>query len=104
VINVLAVANIPRAVYAARYGQAFLSSCLTILCLVMLLGLALFPNLVISRPNPEHSLTIYNAASSDKTLTIMFIIACVGMPFVLAYTAVIYWTFRGKVKLGDHSY
>jgi cytochrome d ubiquinol oxidase subunit II len=28
----------------------------------------------------------------------------IGFPFVLAYTSVIYWTFRGKVKLGDHSY
>jgi cytochrome d ubiquinol oxidase subunit II len=26
------------------------------------------------------------------------------MPIVLAYTAVVYWTFRGKVKLGEHSY
>ncbi|NBC46878.1 MAG: cytochrome d ubiquinol oxidase subunit II [Gammaproteobacteria bacterium] len=103
-VNVLAVANIPRAVYAGRHGQAFLSSCLTILCLVVLFGLALFPNLVVSSGSPEHSLTIYNAASSEKTLTIMFIIACMGMPFVLAYTAVIYWTFRGKVKLGEHSY
>jgi cytochrome d ubiquinol oxidase subunit II len=34
----------------------------------------------------------------------MLIIAAVGMPFVLTYSAVIYWTFRGKVKLGEHSY
>jgi cytochrome bd-type quinol oxidase subunit 2 len=27
-----------------------------------------------------------------------------GMPFVLAYTGVIYWTYRGRVRLGDHSY
>jgi cytochrome d ubiquinol oxidase subunit II len=34
----------------------------------------------------------------------MLLIAVIGMPCVLAYTAVIYWTFRGGVKLGDHSY
>ena len=34
----------------------------------------------------------------------MLIIAFIGMPFVLAYTAIIYWIFRGKVQLGDHSY
>ena len=45
------------------------------------------------------SLTIYNAASSPKTLKIMLIIAGCGMPLVLAYTASIYWIFRGKVKL-----
>ncbi|HEY0592420.1 MAG TPA: cytochrome d ubiquinol oxidase subunit II [Thermoanaerobaculia bacterium] len=49
-------------------------------------------------------MTIYNAASSPKTLGIMAIIAALGMPFVLAYTAVIYWTFRGKVRIGEHSY
>ena len=29
---------------------------------------------------------------------IMLIIAVIGMPFVLAYTAIVYWTFRGKVR------
>jgi cytochrome d ubiquinol oxidase subunit II len=34
----------------------------------------------------------------------MLIIAAVGMPFVLAYTSIIYWTFRGRVELDEHSY
>ncbi|MBP9025353.1 MAG: cytochrome d ubiquinol oxidase subunit II, partial [Phycisphaerae bacterium] len=51
-----------------------------------------------------YSLNIYNAASSQKTLQIMQIIAIIGMPFVLTYTAIIYWTFRGKVELGRFSY
>ena len=50
------------------------------------------------------SITIFNAASSHTTLKIMLIIAAAGMPFVLAYSAVIYWAFRGKVELGEHSY
>jgi len=32
------------------------------------------------------------------------VIALVGMPFVLSYTAVICWVLRGKVKLGHASY
>jgi len=48
--------------------------------------------------------SIFSAASSPKTLGIMLIFALVGMPFVLAYTGIVYWTFRGKVKLDDHSY
>ncbi|MEX0777363.1 MAG: cytochrome d ubiquinol oxidase subunit II [Phycisphaeraceae bacterium] len=103
-LNVLAIANIPRAIYERRPLYAFVSSCATIAAFVFLLGLALFPNLVTSSPLPDHSLTIYTAASSQKTLGIMAIIAAAGMPFVLAYTAVIYWTFRGKVQLGEHSY
>ena len=45
-----------------------------------------------------------NAASSEKTLGIMFVIACIGVPVVIAYTISIYWIFRGKVKLDRVSY
>jgi cytochrome d ubiquinol oxidase subunit II len=103
-VSVLAIANIPRAIYAGRPGQAFLSSCLTIVSLLGLAAVALWPNLVLASNVAENSMTVYRAASSDKTLMIMFIIAVIGMPFVLAYTAVIYWTFRGKVQLGDSGY
>jgi cytochrome d ubiquinol oxidase subunit II len=105
VVNVLAIANIPRAIYADRPGQAFLSSCAAIACFIVLFSIALFPNIVTSR-DPANSLTIFDphVASSQRTLTIMLIIAIIGMPLVLAYTSVIYWTFRGKVQLGDHSY
>jgi cytochrome d ubiquinol oxidase subunit II len=104
VLTVLAFANIPRAIFLGRPFYAFLSSSATILALVFLFSLTLFPNLVVSSSSPDFNLTIYNAASSSKTLGIMTIIALIGMPFVLAYTAAIYWTFRGKVKLTEHSY
>ena len=103
-LNVLAIANIPRAIYKRQPAYAFASSCATIAALVALFGTALFPNLVTSSVAPENSLTIYNAASSQKTLGIMAIIALIGMPFVVTYTGVVYWTFRGKVKLDQHSY
>ncbi|USO00398.1 MAG: cytochrome d ubiquinol oxidase subunit II [Phycisphaeraceae bacterium] len=104
VLNVLAIANIPRAMHLRRPGYAFLSSCATIAALALLLGVALFPNLVPSSIDPEHSLTVFNARSSEKTLKIMLTIAVIGMPCVLAYTTVIYWVFRGKVKLDHASY
>ena len=31
-------------------------------------------------------------------------VALLGMPFVLTYTATIYWVFRGKVRVGKFSY
>ena len=34
----------------------------------------------------------------------MLIVALIGMPLVATYTAIVYWVFRGKVKLDDHSY
>jgi len=30
--------------------------------------------------------------------------ALVGMPLVLTYTGIIYWVFRGKVRLSEFSY
>jgi cytochrome d ubiquinol oxidase subunit II len=101
---VLAIANIPRCVTRGKDFQAFLSSCGAMMCLMTLFGVGMFPNLVFSQPHPENSLTIYNAASSQKTLRIMLTIACIGIPIVLAYSVSIYWIFRGKVKLGKMSY
>ncbi len=103
-LNVLAIANIPRAIHDGRPLYAFITSCCSIAAFVFLFMVALYPNLVVSSLKPEWSLTIYNAASSNKTLGIMAIIALVGMPFVLAYTTIIYWVFRGKVELGKFSY
>ena len=104
VLNVFAIANIPRAIYKDKPLYAFLSSCFTIAALTFLFGIALFPNLIVSTINPQYSLTIYNASSTLKTLGIMRNIAFIGMPFVLTYTIIIYWIFRGKVELGKFSY
>lgn len=100
----LAIANIPREIYRGRDHLAFVSSCAAIAALLALFGVGIFPDIVRSAPHPEHSLTIYNAASSPKTLRIMLIIALLGMPMVVAYTVAIYWIFRGKVKLDASSY
>jgi len=102
--NMLAIANIPREIHRGNDWLAFLSSCAAMITLMGLFGLEMFPNLVFSNPEPAHSLTIYNAASSPKTLGIMLTIAAIGVPVVLAYTVSIYWIFRGKVKLDRMSY
>ena len=104
VLNVLAIANIPRALYLDRPGYAFVSSSCTILALVFLLGVALYPNMVVARDDPGRSITIFNAASSELTLKIGLGMVALGMPLVIAYTAVIYWTFRGKVDLDQSGY
>jgi cytochrome d ubiquinol oxidase subunit II len=104
VVNMLAIANIPREIQRGNDFRAFLSSCAAMIALMTLFGLEMFPNMVLSNPNPENSLTIYNAASSPKTLGIMLNIALIGVPIVLTYTVSIYWIFRGKVKLDKTSY
>jgi len=104
VFNVLAIANIPRALRRGHDFSAFLSSCAATVALMALFGIGMFPNMVRSLPHPEHSLTLVNAASSQKTLAIMLIVAAIGVPLVLTYTISIYRIFRGKVKITPLSY
>lgn len=103
-INVLIVLNIPREIHKGRRFNAFLSSCAAMVLMMLTFGITYFPNMVLSSPDAANSLTIYNAASTSKTLGIMLIIAILGVPLVLAYTASIYWVFRGKTTLTKHSY
>lgn len=104
ILLVLAIANLPREIHRGRDGAAFLSSCATMLLLMALFGLGMFPHMVYSIPDPAHSLTAYNASSTEKTLRIMTLIAAIGVPIVLTYTTTVYYIFRGKVKLGKDSY
>jgi cytochrome d ubiquinol oxidase subunit II len=39
-----------------------------------------------------------------RTLGIMLAIALIGVPLVLTYSASVYWTFRHRVEIGQHSY
>lgn len=103
-LKVLAIANIPRALHLRLPFRAFVSSCCVIAAIIFVFGVGMFPYLIVSSTDPMNSLTVYNAASSEKTHTIMFIIALLGMPCVLAYTASIYYVFRGKTKLDSYSY
>src|SRR5438874_5713267 len=103
VLNVLAIANVPRAIYEGRPFDTFFSSSAAIAAFTFLFGAALFPNLITSSDGAAYSLTVSRAASSETTLEIITVVAALGMPFVLAYTATIYWVFRGKVKLNSVS-
>ncbi len=103
-LDIAIALSIPRIIRSGNEFAAFLASCLTMVLLMAVLGISYFPNLVISHPDVSNSLTIYNAASSPKTLANMLVIAVIGVPIVLAYTASIYWIFRGKTRLGHVGY
>jgi cytochrome bd ubiquinol oxidase subunit II len=103
-LSLLFTLNIWRETSNGRAGWAFVSSCLSILTLMLLVGVAIYPNIVFSTPQIAHSLNIYNGSSTDKTLRFMFYVALIGVPLVLTYTIGIYYVFRGKVKLTDESY
>jgi len=104
VISFLAVANVPRLVSKKEYMKALIFSSLTMSLLLILVALHLYPTLLLSTINPEYSVTIYNAASSQKSLGIMLTIVAIGAPLLGAYFFFLYKTFNGKVKLDDTSY
>lgn len=87
-----------------RYFIAFLLSSAMIAGLLFSAAIGLYPNLLVSSIDAAYNLTIFNAASQSNTLTIMLIMALLGMPFVLLYTAGVYYIFRGKVQLSAQSY
>jgi cytochrome d ubiquinol oxidase subunit II len=96
--------SIPRQVRSGYEGRAFISSCLSIVTMMLLFAATVYPNLVISRPDLDNSLNIYNGSSTEKSLNFMFYVAMIGVPLVLTYTVSIYYVFRGKVVLTEESY
>lgn len=82
----------------ARFtGWAFVMMVLTIIFAAITLLLGMFPRVMISSLNPAWNLTIYNASSSQYTLTVMTIVALFFVPIVLLYQGWTYWTFRARV-------
>ncbi len=103
-LAILSIANIPRLINKRRFLRAFIFSSLTFSFLLIVVAVELYPTLLLSKGNLANSITIYNAASSEKSLGIMLLIAAIGTPLVLAYTIIVYRTFWGKVKLDETSY
>jgi len=102
-----ALAALAAAWLYVRRGQAFrafLCSSAMIALLLISGGIGLYPNLITSTIDPANSLTITNAASAQNTLEVALIVAVIGMPFVLLYTAGVYYIFRGKTVVDPHGY
>lgn len=84
-----------------RSGWAFVASSLTLAGIILTAGFAMFPFLMPNSLNPDYSLTIWDASSSEMTLSIMFFVAMVFVPIVLAYTIWGFWVMRGRVTQKD---
>ncbi len=80
-----------------KTGWAFISSATSVAMVVASAGVALFPFLLPSSSHPGHSLTVWDASSSQLTLFIMLLATLIFMPIILAYTAWIYKVLAGKV-------
>jgi cytochrome d ubiquinol oxidase subunit II len=85
-------------VHRGRLGWAFVFNSVTILLSTLTIFMSLYPRVMVSSLNPEWSLTIYNASSSQYTLTVMTIVALIFVPIVLAYQGWTYWVFRKRIS------
>jgi cytochrome bd ubiquinol oxidase subunit II len=75
----------------------FVISSLGIAGVIGSMGVSLFPFLLPSSSNPGSSLTVWDASSSHRTLSIMLIAVIVFLPIVIAYTSWVYSVLRGAV-------
>ena len=81
--------------------KAFRASSLSFIGLWAIAGTTLYPNMVRSNVSEAFNLTIYNASSTQMTLTAMLIIAIIGMPVVILYSWYVYKIFKGKVSIKE---
>jgi cytochrome d ubiquinol oxidase subunit II len=107
VFPIAALAAFVVMVVLIRRGRdvaAFFASSAMLALLLATVSAGLYPNMLKSSIKPSFSMTVTNASAASNTLTVMLIVAVIGLPFVLLYTAGVQYLFRGKVTLTDSSY
>ncbi|MGI2880871.1 cytochrome d ubiquinol oxidase subunit II [Vibrio furnissii] len=88
------------AVLASRVekgGIAFLASSLGNAGVIFTAGFAMFPFVMPSSLMPSHSLTMWDATSSELTLNLMTGVAFVMVPIILGYTTWCYCKMFGRL-------
>ncbi len=76
---------------------ALLASSASVTGVIATAGFSLFPFLLPSSSRPDHSLTVWDASSSQTTLLLMLAATLVFLPIVLAYTGWVFHALRGPV-------
>jgi len=97
----LGIAAFALSAVCSKLGKgalAFLLTSLGQVGVILTSGIAMFPFVLPSSSNPNHSLTLWDATSSELTLKIMFIVACIFVPLVLAYTIWSYVKMFGRLN------
>ena len=84
--------------WAGKGALAFISSSLTMAGIILTAGFSMFPFIMPSSLNPAHSLTIWDATSSQNTLSVMLVAAVIFVPIVLGYTIWTYIKMFGRVS------
>lgn len=93
----------------SRFSQnawAFVLSSLTIVCVILTAGVAMFPFIMPSSTEPNASLTLWDATSSLLTLRLMTLVALIFVPIILIYTSWCYYKMFGRIDkdfIDNHS-
>jgi cytochrome d ubiquinol oxidase subunit II len=101
--NVVYLAPVPLVTLALAYGlwralrrQRELAPFIAAMGLFLMaytgLAISLWPNII------PHRISLWEAASSQRTQAFLLIGTIVLLPIVLGYTAWLYWVFRGKAR------
>ncbi len=106
VVTALAAATFAK---ASKGGLAFTASGACCAMTILTAGVSLFPFVLPSRMDAVSSLTLWDATSSQLTLTIMLVVAVIFVPIVLLYTGWVYRVLRGpvnarRIETETHSY
>ena len=80
-----------------RPGLGFIGSALCLTGVILTAGFSMFPFIMPSSTQPDASLTVFDAVSSHRTLTIMFAAVVIFLPIVILYTGWVYRIMRGKI-------
>ncbi|MEI2680442.1 cytochrome d ubiquinol oxidase subunit II [Erwinia sp. OLMDLW33] len=76
---------------------AFVFSSLTMACVILTVGVAMFPFVMPSSTVPNVSLTMWDATSTLLTLKVMTVAAIIFVPIILAYTTWCYYKMFGRL-------
>jgi len=87
------------ATWRQRAGLAFISTAVAELGIIFTAGMSIFPFVLPSSSQPGSSLTVWDCVSSQRTLGIMFWVALIMTPIIIAYTSWAYRVMRGKVTV-----
>ena len=82
-----------------REGPALLASALAVACIVLSVGVSMFPFILPSSIDARASLTVWDSSSSHLTLFIMLVSSAIFLPLIVAYTSWVYSVLRGKVDV-----
>jgi cytochrome d ubiquinol oxidase subunit II len=70
---------------------AFVTSSLTIVSIILTAGIAMFPFVLPSSSQPNHSLLMWDTVSSEGTLGLMLMAVAVFIPIIIGYTL---WCYK----------